>query len=345
MLLGLGAAAYQHFGPPAHAWAEPPSAAPAQVAQANKTKAGKSEGASRSAPGQGLVLPIPEPDTKPITEIDARNAKAPPRFEVKPPRGAPDIVIVLLDDIGFGHSSAFGGPINEDSRAPGQEWPEVQSLPHVRPMLPHAHGTVDGTQPPFVQRGRHHGTGHRLSGQHRRASGQYRHLGRNAALVGLHHRRLRQVSRDGGVGDQPFRPVRALADAFGVRQVLRLPRRRDEPVFSVHLRRRDPRGTAARPELPLHDRHDDQGYRVDALDTVEFAYAGGPPGSGGTGTIFVNDKKVAEGKIANTLGYAFGIDETADVGLDEATPVTEDYPTGHANRFNGRIRRITIELK
>jgi len=55
----------------------------------------------------------------------------------------------------------------------------------------------------------------------------------------------------------------------------------------------------------------------------EFAYAGGPPGSGGKGTIFVNDKKVAEGKIANTLGYAFGIDETADVGLDEATPVTE----------------------
>jgi hypothetical protein len=46
-----------------------------------------------------------------------------------------------------------------------------------------------------------------------------------------------------------------------------------------------------------------------------------------------------------TIGYTFGIDETADVGLDEATPVTEDYGTGHANRFNGRIRRITIEVK
>ncbi len=77
----------------------------------------------------------------------------------------------------------------------------------------------------------------------------------------------------------------------------------------------------------------------------EFAYDGGPPGSGGKGTIFVNDKKVAEGKIANTIGYAFGIDETADVGVDEATPVTEDYPAGHANRFNGRIRKIEIELK
>ncbi len=64
------------------------------------------------ATGEGSVLPIPEPATKPITELDARNAKAPPRFEVKPPKGAPNIVIVLIDDIGFGHSSAFGGPIN-----------------------------------------------------------------------------------------------------------------------------------------------------------------------------------------------------------------------------------------
>jgi arylsulfatase len=58
------------------------------------------------------VLPIPEPKTKPITELDARKAKAPARFEVKAPRGAPNVVIVLIDDIGFGHSSAFGGPIS-----------------------------------------------------------------------------------------------------------------------------------------------------------------------------------------------------------------------------------------
>jgi arylsulfatase A-like enzyme len=57
------------------------------------------------------VLPIPEPPVKAITTLDARDAKAPPRFEVKAPAGAPNVVIVLIDDIGFGHSSAFGGPI------------------------------------------------------------------------------------------------------------------------------------------------------------------------------------------------------------------------------------------
>ena len=58
------------------------------------------------------VLPIAEPPIPSITEVDARKAKAPPRFEVKAPEGAPNVVIVLIDDIGFGHSSTFGGPCN-----------------------------------------------------------------------------------------------------------------------------------------------------------------------------------------------------------------------------------------
>ena len=56
------------------------------------------------------VLPIQTPAPATCTEIDARKAKAPPRFEVKAPRKAPNVVIVLIDDIGFGHAGAFGGP-------------------------------------------------------------------------------------------------------------------------------------------------------------------------------------------------------------------------------------------
>jgi arylsulfatase A-like enzyme len=56
------------------------------------------------------ALPIHEPKPDAITTLDARDAKAPPRFEVKAPQGAPNVVIVLIDDIGFGASSAFGGP-------------------------------------------------------------------------------------------------------------------------------------------------------------------------------------------------------------------------------------------
>jgi arylsulfatase len=58
------------------------------------------------------VLPIPEPKLKPITTFDARKATAPSRFEVKAPAKAPNVLLVLIDDMGFGMSSAFGGPIH-----------------------------------------------------------------------------------------------------------------------------------------------------------------------------------------------------------------------------------------
>ena len=64
--------------------------------------------------GDGLdrtSLPIKEPVRPTYKELDARNATAPPRFEVKAPAGAPNVVIVLIDDMGFGVSETFGGPV------------------------------------------------------------------------------------------------------------------------------------------------------------------------------------------------------------------------------------------
>ena len=57
------------------------------------------------------VLPISPPDSPPITEMDARNATKPEPFNVEAPEGAPNVVIVLIDDIGFGATAPFGGAI------------------------------------------------------------------------------------------------------------------------------------------------------------------------------------------------------------------------------------------
>ncbi len=57
------------------------------------------------------VLPIPEPDYPHSTVLDARDTTPPPRFEVKAPAGAPNVLIVLVDDMGFGMPSSFGGPV------------------------------------------------------------------------------------------------------------------------------------------------------------------------------------------------------------------------------------------
>ena len=75
----------------------------------------------------------------------------------------------------------------------------------------------------------------------------------------------------------------------------------------------------------------------------EFAYDGGGVGKGGTGTLFVNGKEVATGRIERTQGGVFSADEGADVGADEGTPVTEAYKVPF--KFTGKIYSVTIELK
>ena len=54
------------------------------------------------------ILPIHPPTSEPITEMDARNVEKPDIFEVKAPEGAPNVVIVMIYDIGFCATSTFG---------------------------------------------------------------------------------------------------------------------------------------------------------------------------------------------------------------------------------------------
>jgi arylsulfatase len=76
----------------------------------------------------------------------------------------------------------------------------------------------------------------------------------------------------------------------------------------------------------------------------EFAYDGGGLAKGGQGTIYVNDKKVAEGRIERTQPMAFSLDDAADVGMDEGTPVTEEYKSS-GNKFTGKILKVTVDVK
>jgi arylsulfatase A-like enzyme len=70
-----------------------------------------STGAIGQAAVDRTVLPIQEPKRPVYTELDARNVKTPAHFQVKAPAGAPNVVIILIDDLGFGATSPYGGPI------------------------------------------------------------------------------------------------------------------------------------------------------------------------------------------------------------------------------------------
>lgn len=77
----------------------------------------------------------------------------------------------------------------------------------------------------------------------------------------------------------------------------------------------------------------------------QFAFDGGQPGAGGTGTLLVNGEQVARGRIDKTVPFIFSADETMDVGKDTASPVTDDYPSGAGNAFTGKIDWVRIDLE
>src|SRR5258708_4788083 len=63
---------------------------------------------------QRTVLPIPDQPRSGLITYDAKDpdTKFPPITQLRPPKGAPNVLIVLIDDAGFGSSSAFSGPCN-----------------------------------------------------------------------------------------------------------------------------------------------------------------------------------------------------------------------------------------
>ena len=73
----------------------------------------------------------------------------------------------------------------------------------------------------------------------------------------------------------------------------------------------------------------------------EFKFDGGKPGAGGTCNLYVDDQKVAEGKIPKTQPFLYSADEGVDVGMDGETAVSNDYKEGD-NKFTGKIHKVTV---
>jgi arylsulfatase len=76
---------------------------------------------------------------------------------------------------------------------------------------------------------------------------------------------------------------------------------------------------------------------------MEFAYDGGGLAKGGTASLFIDGKKVGEGKVGATAAMVFSADDGCDVGEDTGAPVSPDYgPRGNA--FSGRVKGVQIAI-
>ena len=202
-----------------------------------------------SDPLQRDVLPIPDrPYAGGLPRCEGPDAKFPPIEPLRPPAGAPNVLVVLLDDVGFGASSAFGGPC----ATPTAERLAAGGLKYNRF---HTTALCSPTRAALLTGRNHHTVGMGGITEIATSAPGYNSIRPNTCAPlaetlqaeRLLDRAVRQVPRGAGVGDEPDGPVRRLADRRRrLRVLLRLHRRRDEPVLPGDLRGHDAGRAASR---------------------------------------------------------------------------------------------------
>ena len=217
-----------------------------------------------SSSSERSVLPIPDRPTTGLITYDAKDPDTtfPPIEPLRPPAGAPNVLIVLLDDVRLRRVERLRRPVpHADRRAAGRRRPaSTPASTRRRCARRPAQALLTGRN--------HHSVGmggiteiatsapgySSIRPEHRGAAG------RDAEAERLLDRAVRQVPRGAGLGDEPDGAVRRLAHRRRrLRALLRLHRRRDQPV-RARRSTRAPTPVEPRPDagggLPLHRGHD-----------------------------------------------------------------------------------------
>ena len=183
----------------------------------------------------------------------------------KAPDGAPSVVYIVLDDVGFSAMSCYGGPIDDAEHRPdrGGRRP-LHPVAYDGAVLADPFLPVDRAQPHAQLDGLHHRGRVRLPERERDDPAGERHASRDPRRAGLEHLHGGQVAPVPDGGDEPRVDAAELAVRPRVRALVRLPGRRDEPVVSGPGLRQPPGGPAevARGGLPPHRGPHGQGAGV-----------------------------------------------------------------------------------
>lgn len=67
-------------------------------------------------------------------------------------------------------------------------------------------------------------------------------------------------------------------------------------------------------------------------------------GAGGIGRLYIDGDKVGEGQIPRTMKFVYSADQSLDIGLDSASPVSEEYKA-RAEFTGGNIEKVVVDLE
>ena len=196
------------------------------------------------------MLPIPDRPAPGLTTYDAKDPDTayPPIQPLLPPEGAPNVLVILIDDVGFGASSAFGGPC----ATPNAERLAAGGLKYNRfhttaLCAPTRQALLTGRNHHSVGMGSITETATSAPGQQLAAAEHQGAARDDAEAERLLDRAVRQVPRGAGVAVLADGSVRRVAvGRRRVRDVLRLHRRREQPVGAGPVRRARPRSSRRR---------------------------------------------------------------------------------------------------
>jgi Sulfatase len=177
-----------------------------------------SDSSTTSRRVQREILPIPDQPYSGFVAYDAKDpdSKFAPIQELLPPPGAPNVLIVLLDDVGFGASSTFGGPC----QTPTAQRLAANGLRYTRF---HTTALCSPTRAALLSGRNHHMVG--MGGVTEIATSAPGYNSRrpntmapcrDSAAQRLLHRAVRQMPRSTGLGSESGGSVRSLAHRFGL---------------------------------------------------------------------------------------------------------------------------------
>jgi arylsulfatase len=76
---------------------------------------------------------------------------------------------------------------------------------------------------------------------------------------------------------------------------------------------------------------------------MEFDYDGGGMAQGGTVRLYVDGQEVGSGRVDHTQPLVFSVDETFDLGFDDASSVSTDY-TPQSSVFTGTVNWVELDV-